>query len=221
VDKQIVDFKNNLVSNKLSGIALDIDETLAYTKKHWFEILNKKFGNPENLSLDELLAKYMYSQNVPYWQHKEALDMMQGFREDNSMHESIDLIDGAVEAVNEIHSRIPVCCYISARPQKVYQSTESWLYRNGFPRAEIILKPNSLPLENSFDWKSDILKFVFPEVVGIIDDNPLQVSSLVNCGYSGKIWLLGDMNLSDANRGVSVFDGWNNIPKDLTRMWNN
>lgn len=51
---------------KTIGLAVDIDETLSWTLKYWVEKMAEKFGNPENLSVLEIIKKYRYSQNVPY-----------------------------------------------------------------------------------------------------------------------------------------------------------
>jgi len=56
-----------------TGLAVDIDETLSWTIGYWIEEMQNKFGNPENLTIKEMVEKYRYTQNVPYWQHEEAL----------------------------------------------------------------------------------------------------------------------------------------------------
>lgn len=55
------------------GIAVDIDETLSWTVGYWVEQMQEKFGNPEKLSIKEMIEKYRYTQNIPYWQSAEAL----------------------------------------------------------------------------------------------------------------------------------------------------
>ena len=55
------------------GLALDIDETLSSTNRFWIQTLTEKFGNPENLSCEEIVSMYRYTQNVPFWQTDHAL----------------------------------------------------------------------------------------------------------------------------------------------------
>jgi hypothetical protein len=50
------------------GIALDIDDTLSNTTRHFISVLQKKFGNPENLTVDEMIEKYHIMPNISYWQ---------------------------------------------------------------------------------------------------------------------------------------------------------
>ena len=60
-----------------TGLGVDIDETLSWTVGHWAKEMQKLFGNPEGLSAKELVDKYSYTQNVPYWQSEEALKWME------------------------------------------------------------------------------------------------------------------------------------------------
>ncbi|PIN75466.1 hypothetical protein COV17_03845 [Candidatus Woesearchaeota archaeon CG10_big_fil_rev_8_21_14_0_10_36_11] len=54
------------------GLALDIDDTLSDTNKFWFTNLQRLFGNPEKLTPQEMIQKYRYIQEVPYWQNSEV-----------------------------------------------------------------------------------------------------------------------------------------------------
>jgi len=38
------------------------DETLSWTIGYWIEEMQNKFGNPENLTVKEMVEKYRYTQ---------------------------------------------------------------------------------------------------------------------------------------------------------------
>ena len=40
-----------------AGLGVDIDETLSWTVGHWVKEMQKLFGNPEGLSVKELVDK--------------------------------------------------------------------------------------------------------------------------------------------------------------------
>ena len=94
------------------GLAVDIDETLSWTIGYWVEQMQKEFGNPENLTVTELVKKYRYTQNVPYWQSKEALDWMEYHRNSNEVQEKLPLIEGSPVILNKISKIIHYLDYI-------------------------------------------------------------------------------------------------------------
>jgi NADH:ubiquinone oxidoreductase subunit D len=61
------------IENK-RGLAVDIDETLSNTIAYWLEKLQKKFSNPDNLIVKEMVEKYRYTQNIPYYQNSKVLE---------------------------------------------------------------------------------------------------------------------------------------------------
>ena len=170
------------------GLALDIDETLSHTLLYWTEILQKNFGNPENLSPRKLQAKYGYAQNVPYWQSKKAQEWMENARTSNSFHETLPLIDRSNEYVEKINQIIPIIVYITTRPEKVSIGTKNWLKKYNFPNVAVIHKPNNVPTQEGYKWKAKVLKKLYPQVIGIIDDHPNVVKNLPK-SYKGVIFL--------------------------------
>lgn len=216
MDKNIIDFKSKLIREHRFGLALDIDETLSNTRKHWFEFLMEQIGNPENLTLHEMMKKYRYSQDVPYWQTDEGKKIMEKNRHNSELQLNIDLMDGAQEGVYKVNKIVPVLCYLSARPESVLNATEKWLEYNKFPKADIFLKPINVTKEDSYDWKSDILNYLYPNIVGIVDDNPIQVESLVSKGYLGKVWLYGHTDICFDSDNVINCDNWNSVRSSVT-----
>ncbi len=88
------------------------------------EEMQNKFGNPENLTIKEMVAKYRYTQNVPYWQHDEALKWVDEKINSNSTQESLPLIEGASVFLNRIDPIIPIVAYITIRPERVIEGTK-------------------------------------------------------------------------------------------------
>ena len=84
--------KENLKKNNMRGLALDIDETLSWTVGFWVEQLQKEFGNPENLSTQELVTKYRYVQSVPYWQTSKATRLINNYMHSNDIQEILPLM---------------------------------------------------------------------------------------------------------------------------------
>ena len=65
------------------GIALDIDDTLCKTNEHWVAVMQKAFGNPEDLSPSDFCKKYPLLEPMPsYWQSSQVKDWILWARED-------------------------------------------------------------------------------------------------------------------------------------------
>ena len=82
------ELKERLRSRKLCGIALDIDDTLAYTDYHYFAAMSR-FANPEKLTRKELIKKYKSFRNVPFWQSKKATRLINKLLRSSDFHEAI------------------------------------------------------------------------------------------------------------------------------------
>ncbi|MBX4198294.1 HAD family hydrolase [Candidatus Parcubacteria bacterium] len=102
--------------NEKGGIALDIDDTLADTFRHFIGELQKKFGNPENLTVDEIVEKYRIMPAITYWQTPEIKAWLDEQGASNEAQENIPPTPDAVEAVKKINEMLPVRMYITSRP---------------------------------------------------------------------------------------------------------
>ncbi|MGB5018213.1 MAG: hypothetical protein WBO66_00605 [Candidatus Moraniibacteriota bacterium] len=171
-----------------TGIALDIDETLSATGDHWAEILNETFGNPENLSVAEIIKKYRYASHVPYWQTPEALAWMENARHSDEFQGLIPLIENSNHIANKLKSIVPISAYITVRPESVRSGTMKWLAKHGFPKAPIIMRPADVLHVDGNKWKAEILTKIYPKVWGIIDDNPRLITYLPD-DYQGTVFL--------------------------------
>ncbi len=181
-------FKKYLKKNNLIGLALDIDETLSATTQSWFQKLIDKFGTDEKLSAPEMVQKYRYTFNVPYWQTEEVNTWIENLRHSNEEVQTLEMIKGASESINRINKKIPILAYITVRPQTVILGTKSWLRSNKFPEAEIIAKPIEIEHKDGNKWKAKVLHYLTPNISGIIDDNPGLVKELGK-KYDGKVFL--------------------------------
>ncbi len=186
--KDIFRFKAKLKRAGIKGLGVDIDETLAYTNGHWVSQMLLKFGNPEKLTGKEMIKKYVYMERVPYFQTKAASKMMDKFMHSNKFQETIPLIENSNHTLNKINKIVPIAAYITARPETVRRGTEKWLSKHGFPKAPVILKPKKVPFEEKNVWKAKALETLYPEIIGIIDDNPGLAGSLAG-HYQGIVFL--------------------------------
>ncbi len=170
------------------GLAVDIDETLSWTIGFWVESMQAKFGNPEQLTVKEMVEKYRYTQNVPYWQHAEALAWIDEKINSNATQEDIPLIEGSSAYLNRINQIVPVAAYITARPVRVASGTKNWLQKHNFPDAPLICRPDEIMHSNGNEWKAGVLQELYPSVLGIIDDNA-KLLQYLGPDYSGRVFL--------------------------------
>jgi hypothetical protein len=204
------------MKNKRNGLAVDIDETLSNTIEYWVKIMQKKFGNPENLSARNLIKKYSYTQNVPYWQTKEALSWMEKMRENNTVQEHLPLIENSNEILNKIHKIIPIVAYLTLRPKKIIQGTERFLKKHNFPKAKIICRPKNVSHANGNQWKAKFLEKNYPKILGIIDDNPAVIDN-ISKKYKGIVLLYNKKKYYKKEIRVINCKTWEDILKNLKK----
>ncbi len=192
------------------GIALDIDETISDTNTYWFGLLMDRFGNPEKLSIQEMVIKYKYTQYVPYWQESEQLEFMEMLRNDNELQMEFARVIGSLETVNRINQILPIISYITLRPENVREGTSRWLTKHGFPEGELIMKPDDVEYEKGYQWKAEIIYSFYPKIIGIIDDNPRFIEYLPS-NYKGKIFLFNCGNEIENNMFVQKCENWEKV----------
>ncbi len=168
------------------GLALDIDDTLSHTVLPFIELVYLEFGNVENLTGPELVAKYGHSSKIPHWQTAEMKIWKRKIFDDPKFYESLALQTNANHIVEKINPILPISCYITARPTIVLESTKLWLKKNGFPEREVIARP--VDYEDGNKWKAEELVKHYPNIIGIVDDDPRLITSLPE-DYQGTIFL--------------------------------
>lgn len=183
-------FKSHLISSDISGIVIDIDETLSATNVAWFQRCIDLFGNKDELTLPQLITKYHLAQNNPTWQSEEAKEWMHRQRLSPEAQDDLPLIPGAVEGVTSLSKTTSVVGYLTVRPDTVNANTITWLRQNGFPELPVVAKPESVPFEDGNKWKAEVLHELWPEVTGIVDDNP-KLPTFAGPDYPGDIYLFG------------------------------
>ena len=202
---------------KQKGLALDIDETLSRTNGHWFKTLIKKFGNPEKLTVEEILKNYRYTNNVPYWQAKEAHEWMEEQRHSNDMQRELPLIENANHTVEKINKIIPISAYITVRPDTVIEGTKDWLLQHNFPLAPIICRPKNVEFTQGNKWKANLLHKLYPKILGIIDDNPELLEHLPK-DYKGTVFVYGLEKIETKINAIPCKD-WNTVLKEVEKKF--
>ncbi|MFO0703613.1 MAG: hypothetical protein U0525_02720 [Patescibacteria group bacterium] len=202
------------------GIALDIDETLSCTLMTWVENMMQIFGNPENLSLEDIIIKYRYLKNVPYWQTKEAVQWLEKTRVSNEAYETLEIMPGAKSGVKRLNMILPIVAYITVRPESVMVGTKNWLKNNGFPETKIICRPESVPHNMGDQWKAETLQKYRSEISGIVDDNFGFVNYL-DKNYKGHIFLYNWDSLPSGlkRRRVYACPGWSDVVKKAEQIY--
>ena len=173
------------------GLACDLDESLSDTVVSWMEFSIGVFGNPESLSPRELVSKYKFSFNVPYWKDRpDYWPTMEPLLNCNDFQRKLPLITGAAEAIAKIHSSIGIACYATARPISVENGTRDWICRHGLPAVELLMRPSSVGFKDGDKAKVEAIVKLFPMVSGLIDDKEAVVK-LFPSNYRGTIYHIG------------------------------
>lgn len=209
-EQNIREFKEKLITEDRQGLVLDIDETLAWTVRAWVEELQKEFGNPDGLTPEEIIEKYRFTQHVPYWQTPDAAAWMQQARENDPLHEVLPLIEQANHIVKQIDQIVPIVGYLSIRSESVRNGTQKWLDRHGFPRADLVLRPDSVPYTQGPQWKANALHYLYPQVVGIVDDNPSLLTHLPT-EYPGTVYLFDSAEAMVEGSRIIPCRTWNDV----------
>jgi len=214
------ELKNNLAVEKICGIALDIDDVLSHTDSHWIEKMRTRFGTPEDLTAEEIRDRYHGRfENIPSWSTPEALAVIDEFLHSNEFQETIPLIEHSDHAVKKINDIIPIVAYITARPISVYEGTRRWLERHAFPPAPLVFRPLDIHHEKKNLWKAELLRDLYPQVVGIVDDHPELPKQLKHIGYKGKLYLYDSGQHGKEYDGVARCRSWEEVLKQIKEDW--
>jgi len=185
-------------------LAVDIDETLAQTNLLWAQHHIEAYGNPEGLNAEEIIKKYRFVKDVPYWQFDTAYRWVEAHVSSNEAKLEIPVIEESIEVMQ----RIPVVCYLTNRPESTVKGTKRWLRKYGFPDKEVISSMNGL------EWKAQKLSDMFPEVTGIVDDN-IDLLSHMRHDYRGRIFLYSRSDNTTSKLDVILCPTWVDIEKEV------
>ncbi|MBS1267170.1 MAG: hypothetical protein MAG795_01142 [Candidatus Woesearchaeota archaeon] len=200
---------NDLLENK-SGIAIDLDETLSWTIYYWMLEAQKIFGNPENLTPEAMARKYRYTGNVPYWEGQEFNKWRMGKILCNETQRNLPPIKGSIKGLNNLNKIIPIATYLSCRPQAVIKGTKDWLKANNYPDAPITLRPSSVKKQDEQKWKAKKLESLYPDIVGIVDDNPNFIKA-VSSDFKGVIFLYDRQKSLNTNLNIISCKDWDTV----------
>lgn len=217
--KVIDELKNSLEAEDVKGIALDIDETLSHTVQYWFSRMQNLFGNPENLTVTEMITKYRYSYKVPYWQTQDVHEWIEVQLHSNEVQVELPLIKGAVDGVNELNKIVPVVAYITARPDSVYDGTVTWLENHKFPRVPVLTRPDYVEPRNGNKWKAAVLEHLQQNVVAIVDDNPGLIEHFTQ-DYNGTVFLYNYTEQLTSNATVIPCESWDDVLTKVSQTFN-
>jgi len=213
-------FKQKLVSAGIEGICLDIDDTLSATNLFWARNHIQNFGSPEGLTPEEIVKKYRYVSNVPYWSKNEAAEEWIGQNlQSNEGILDVLPVDGAIEAVEIIGKVTKLVAYLTGRTQPIIEGTKRWLDQHGFPMLDMLAQPSQETLEemclsNAHEWKAKVLDFLYPQFTGIIEDNSGLIGAL-SAEYKGKIYLFSHKGPIDAPFDVSCCPTWRDVVRAI------
>jgi ubiquinone/menaquinone biosynthesis C-methylase UbiE len=213
-------FKRKLASKGVEGICLDIDDTLSATNFFWAQNHMRNFGNPEGLTAEEIIRKYRYVSNVPYWGNNECAEewILQNCQS-NEGRLHVSPVDGAVEAVERIGKATTLIAYLTGRTEQVVEGTRHWLDQYEFPKLEILTQPSQETLEDmclshAHEWKARVLEFLYPEVTGIVEDNIGLIGALSE-QYEGRVYLYSHNGSIDASFDVVCCPTWIDIVRAI------
>jgi hypothetical protein len=199
------------------GLAVDIDETLSWTIGFWVAEMQKRFGNPENLTITEMIEKYRYVQNVPYWQTEDVYQWTHEQIHSNDLQIELPLIEGANDSLREIEKIVPIATYITIRPEVTRSGTQRWLDKHNFPRAPLISKPTEIPHEAGSKWKAATLARLYPQISGLIDDNA-AILDFLPADYPGTIFLY-DHHTTASKLNVIPCKTWPEVIKKVKEQF--
>jgi hypothetical protein len=212
--KELHELKLKLQSTGKKYLLLDIDDTISHTKKMYFETLMRDHSNPENLTVDEMIARYNLTNFVSYWADEKSFEIHNRLMANAEAHADLELREGALESINKINEKLAIAGYLSARPEVIHQTTKDWIQRKGLPEAEVILRPNYVNDSNA--WKAAVLEFLWPEVIGIVDDNQGLVDKL-HRGYQGVLFVYNYAGQND-REGFNIVHcaDWESVVEKVT-----
>ena len=213
-NKEIISLKRKLKLAGVTGLALDIDETLSFTIGLMVERLTDKLGSPENLTAKEIFKKYRHTDKIPYWQNDEAKKIINEIIHSNEIQKDLPLIENSNKVVQKINETIPIVAYITVRPKSIISGTRFWLEKHGFPKAPIIAKSRNIDRKLGNKWKSKVLEYLYPQVVGIVDDNP-GLTKYFGKKYKGVVYLYESVETERKDINVVPCENWEMVAKKV------
>ena len=195
-------------------LAVDLDETVAWTVGHWMARLLKEFPIEGSPSVEQLIREHRFAQNVPDWRaNSEALQRMQEFRSCPDLHRELPIIPGSAEALRRLESFFSFE-YLTMRNELVLDATKEWLALHKFPTGDVTVCPSETPLEQKTSWKARVLELRYPDLVGIIEDHPDVVRSLP-ADYKGTVFFYSHTESPRDDIRVIPCPTWEHVEQNI------
>lgn len=213
MNSDIVAFKKQLADRGTKGLVIDLDETLSWTIHYMAGELAKLYGNPQNLSVEELRERII-AHDIPFWKLEDVRKWGVQALESEEMTEEYSIIEGSDKAVEKIDHVIPVAGYLTLRQTSIRAATKRWLNKHGFPDVPVITRPDDLKLEEGMKWKADTLAYLYPQVIGLIDDT-LDIFNYLPSSYKGTIFLYGKADYPESDLNIIPCKTWDDVYKKV------
>lgn len=213
MNSEIIAFKKRLEDSGTKGLVIDLDEILSWTVYYMAGELAKLYGNPQNLSVGELCERMM-ARDVPFWNVEEIRKWGLLALESEEMAEEYPIIEGSDKAVEKINRIIPIVGYLTLRQTSIRDATKRWLKKHGFPDVPVITRPDDLKLEEGMKWKADTLAYLYPQVIGSIDDT-LDIYNYLPSSYKGTIFLYGQTDCPKSDLSIIPCKTWDDVYKKV------
>ncbi len=133
------------------------------------------------------------------------------------LKKNLPMIKSANIYLNKINEIIPVVAYITVRPDTVIGGTKQWLNKYAFPQAPVIAKSVDMDYESGNKWKVKILEKLYPNILGIIDDNA-KLLQYVDKNYEGIIFLY-DHDHVDSKSNAIACKNWPDTHKAVKKYF--
>jgi hypothetical protein len=185
VENDVLELKAQLQEANRRGLVLDIDDTIAKTAPYLLEVIYKDFGYPHNGTADDLLKKHgKYDQD--FWKQTEIEEWFE--QNVDSVTPDIPLVDNIHQMIQKVNQIIPIVGYLTAREERKRQITQDWLDKHNFPSVPLLMLPSNQIEPSGSKWKAKVLQTLYPEVIGIIDDNE-RLADVLPANYPGYLYL--------------------------------
>jgi 5'(3')-deoxyribonucleotidase len=197
-------------------LAVDLDETVAWTVGHWMTRLRNEFPIEGSPSVEQLIHEHRFAQNVPHWKtNTEALKRMQQFRCCPELHRELPIIPGSVEALRRLENLFSFE-YLTMRNEIVLEATKDWLLLHKFPAGDVTVCPSETPLAEKTSWKARVLELRYPNLVGIIEDHPDVIQSLPG-NYKGTVFFYSHTESPRSDIRVIPCPTWEHVEQNIRR----
>lgn len=218
--QHVYELKRKFQSEGIAGLAVDIDDTLSQTSRKFHETLNEMFPAPAHVTVEAARKQYALTGKVLHWQEiPEALKYAKSFVDDPEFHSYLEKIEEAEAGMQKLHQRRLVRCYHTARLELMRDITERWLQGN-FPDLPLIMRPEHINHAGQAQWKAEVIKYLYPEIQGIVDNDARIARILEQCGYEGKVFLVGtDEQSYQPNKTIIPVESWSDLTKIILQTF--